>query len=504
MSFALDQFTLNPYILDSLPFKKEEGMGREWIYPRRYMRLVSVVTAFAAILTPLDSNIVSISLPAIAKGVGADYPEALWVPLGYLVSLSSLLLLFGRLADLKGRRSVFSVGFAVFTVSTLMCALSINPVELDAWRVVQGAGAAMILSTSGAIIAETYPPWERGKAFGYWSLAVYTGTTLGPVLGGLIVSRAYELGLPSWRWVFMVTVFPAVIGLYLSARYLREASRVGSGTLDLAGGLLAFSGLWATLLAITVGSFMGWEEAYVILLALGLALLGLFAYREHRLGKLALFDTSMFRSAPFSMGNLAALLNYAGYFFVPFFLSYYMIRVLGVSSIEASIPLMALSLAMVTLSPLSGWASDRVGARPLATAGMAIIAVGLLLLSRLGLRATVTQVALTTLLIGVGMGLFSSPNTASVMGAAPRDRLAVASATLSVMRFTGQSLSIVIAGTLAAAYVPRGVLAQVFTGLAVSNATFSASAFVAGLHRVYVVMAVLVLAGAVASSLRGR
>ena len=475
-----------------------------WPYPRNYMRLVSVVTAFAAVLTPLDSTIVSISLPAIAKGIGADYPEALWVPLGYLVSLSSLLLLFGRLADLRGRKRVFVAGFAVFTFSTLMCALSQTPIELDGWRVVQGAGAAMILSTSGAIITETYPPWERGKAFGYWSLAVYTGTTVGPVLGGLIVSRPTILGLPSWRWVFMATVLPALLGLCLSSRYLREGPRAASGRLDLMGGLLAFSGLWLSLLGVTVGSFMGWGLEDLVLLVIGLALLALFAYREYSLGRQALLDASMFKSVPFSMGNLAALLNYAGYFFVPFFLSYYMIRVLGVSPVQASVPLMALSLAMVTLSPVSGWASDRVGARPLATSGMAIIAAGLILLSRLGLSATVGQITVIATMIGVGMGLFSSPNTASVMGSAPRDRLAVASATLSVMRFTGQSVSIAIAGALAAAYIPRGVLVQVFTGLAASPTSFSANAFVAGLHRVYIVMSALVLAGAVASSLRGR
>ncbi|MGC9071617.1 MAG: MFS transporter, partial [Acidilobus sp.] len=437
-------------------------------------------------------------------GVGATYAEAIWVPLGYLVSLSSFLLLFGRLADLRGRKRVFTSGFAVFTLATLMCALSSTPVELDAWRVVQGAGAAMILSASGAIITESYPRWERGKAFGYWSLAVYTGTTVGPVLGGAIVTARMILGLPSWRWVFMATVPPAAVGLALSAIRLRESRPPARGRLDLAGGALAFVGLWASLMGLTVGSFVGWSAPYEALLAAGILIIAAFILWEARAGSQALLDLSMFRSVSFSMGNLAALLNYSGYFFVPFFLSYYMIEVLGMRPVLASVPLLALSLTMVTISPISGWASDRLGARPLATTGMALIALGLLQLSLLGDRATLADITWRTLLIGVGMGLFSSPNTASVMGSAPRDRLAVASATLSVMRFTGQSLSVALAGALAAAYIPRPVLIDVFTGLRTQSVQVAGPVFVEGLRGVYWVMAILVIIGALASAMRGH
>ena len=477
-------------------------MGAQWRYPPSYMRLVSVVTSFAAILTPLDSTIVSVSLPAIAKGSGANYVEALWVPLGYLVALSSLLLLFGRLGDVKGRRKVFTTGFLVFTIGTVMCSLSVNGAELDAWRVVQGSGAAMILSNSGAIITETYPPWQRGRAFGYWTLAVYTGTTIGPVIGGAITSVPYIAGVPSWRWVFLVTVPLAAVGYALSQRYLRES--VGErGPLDLAGGLMAAGGIGALMAGITIGSFQGWGPQYVAVTALGGALLALFVVREAMMGPRALLDLRLFRSVPFSMGNLAALLNYTGYFFVPFFLSYYMIVVLHIAPIDASVALLALSLAMVVLSPISGRASDRLGARPLATSGMLIIAAGLGLLAALGERATLLDITWRALIIGIGMGLFSSPNTASVMGAAPREKLSVASGTLNMMRFVGQSLSLSLAGALAASYIPRRVLVSIFLSLPVSEQA-SAASFVRGLRTIYLVMIWLVVAGAAASAVRGR
>jgi len=475
----------------------------QWRYPRGYLRLVSTVTAFAAILTPLDSTIVSVSLPAIARGLRASYLETIWVPMGYLVSLSAFLLLFGRLGDVRGRRRVFTTGFLVFTVATVMCALSMSGAELDAWRVVQGMGAAMILANSGAIITDAYPPWERGKAFGYWTLAVYTGTTVGPVLGGAITTLRAIAGVPSWRWVFLVTVPLALTGYLLSQAYLKESVGQPGQPIDATGGALAAVGVAASLFGLTAASFEGWSPPYLALLAIGVALIAAFVAWEARLGPLALLDVGLFRSVQFSMGNLAALLNYAGYFFVPFFLSYYMIVVLGMRPIEASLALLSLSLAMVVLSPISGGLSDRVGARPLATAGMLLIALGLLLLIPLGLRATLADVTWRALIIGVGMGLFSSPNSASVMGAAPRERLAVASATLNLMRFYGQSLSLALASSLAAVYIPRPVLVSVFTGLPVSAAA-TALDFIRGVRLVYEVMVVLVIVGAVASAMRGH
>jgi MFS family permease len=384
-----------------------------------------------------------------------------------------------------------------------MCALSMSGAELDAWRVVQGMGAAMILANSGAIITDAYPPWERGKAFGYWTLAVYTGTTVGPVLGGAITTLRAIAGVPSWRWVFLVTVPLALTGYLLSQAYLKESVGQPGQPIDATGGALAAVGVAASLFGLTAASFEGWSPPYLALLAIGVALIAAFVAWEARLGPLALLDVGLFRSVQFSMGNLAALLNYAGYFFVPFFLSYYMIVVLGMRPIEASLALLSLSLAMVVLSPISGRLSDRVGARPLATAGMTLIALGLLLLIPLGLRATLADVTWRALIIGVGMGLFSSPNSASVMGAAPRERLAVASATLNLMRFYGQSLSLALASSLAAVYIPRPVLVSVFTGLPVSAAA-TALDFIRGVRLVYEVMVVLVIVGAVASAMRGH
>ncbi|MDP7982512.1 MAG: MFS transporter [Conexivisphaera sp.] len=481
-------------------------MSRPWRYPRSYLRLITFIVALAALLTPIDSTITSVSLPYIAEGVRAGYVEALWIPLGYLSSLAALLLPFGRLGDIRGRRSLMIIGFAVFSVGTAMSGLSSAGLELDAWRVLQGVGGAMIMANAGALISEVYPPWERGRAFGYYTMAVYVGTVAGPLIGGMIVSYPELLGLASWRWVFFVTLPPAAAGLLASWIMLREPHDLGPGPakhMDVRGMALSIPGLFALMAGVTEGSFVGWDPASTAALAAGAILLAAFLLAEARSGRDALMDISLFSNPGFTAGNLAALLNYAGFYFLPFFLSYYMQRVLGYPPSYASEVLLAIFLSMVVLAPLSGRLSDRIGSRGLATGGMALIAAGIASMAMLGTTATAQEVMLRALAVGVGMGLFSSPNTAAVMRSSPRERLGTANATLSTVRVIGQALSLAIAGSLAAVLIPRATLVYIFAGLG-SPASVSPVQFVEGLRIVYGVMAVLVAAGAVASAVRGR
>ncbi|MGC9189601.1 MAG: MFS transporter [Conexivisphaera sp.] len=480
-------------------------MSRPWRYPRSYLRLITFIVALAALLTPIDSTITSVSLPYIAEGVRAGYVEALWIPLGYLSSLAALLLPFGRLGDIRGRRSLMIIGFAVFSVGTAMSGLSSAGLELDAWRVLQGVGGAMIMANAGALISEVYPPWERGRAFGYYTMAVYVGTVAGPLIGGMIVSYPELLGLASWRWVFFVTLPPAAAGLLASWIMLREPHDLPGPAkrMDVRGMALSIPGLFSIMVGLTEGSFVGWDPASTAALAAGAILLAAFLLAEARSGRDALMDISLFSNPGFTAGNLAALLNYAGFYFLPFFLSYYMQRVLGYPPSYASEVLLAIFLSMVVLAPLSGRLSDRIGSRGLATGGMALIAAGIASMAMLGTTATAQEVMLRALAVGVGMGLFSSPNTAAVMRSSPRERLGTANATLSTVRVIGQALSLAIAGSLAAVLIPRATLVYIFAGLG-SPASVSPVQFVEGLRIVYGVMAVLVAAGAVASAVRGR
>ncbi|AFZ69832.1 arabinose efflux permease family protein [Caldisphaera lagunensis DSM 15908] len=466
---------------------------------KKYLWIVSISTSFAAILTPLDSTIVSISLPFISRSLKMSYIETIWVPLGYLIALTVLLLPIGRLSDIKGKKKFFTNGYIIFIIGTLMSGLSFNGFELDLWRIIQGIGAAFILAVGGAIITETYPPNMRGRAFGIWSFSVYLGTTIGPVIGGIIVS------ITSWRYIFFVTLPLAIIGYILSTKYIKETNIKLNEKMDYTGSALLIIGLFSIVYGLTYGSFIGWNIYSILFSIFGLTVFGLFLAYEYKNSYKAILDVNLLKNnVMFTAGNLAALLNYTGYFYLSFFISFYMQIILIFSPLITSIALISLSLSMVILSPISGWLSDKIGSRLLATTGMLLIMVGLLLLIPLGLKATLFDVSLRMIIIGVGMGLFSSPNTSAVMGSVTKDKLGVASGSLNLMRFLGQSLSLAIASLIVASYIPKNVLSSIFTGVAITNYQISAQFFILGLRRLYLISSIIIAVGAVLSALRNK
>ncbi|MGC9134019.1 MFS transporter [Caldisphaera sp.] len=466
---------------------------------KRYLWIVSFITSFAAILTPLDSTIVSVSLPVISKSLNMSYVETIWVPLGYLLALTALLLPLGKLSDIKGRKPLFTNGYLIFTIGTIMSGLSLNGIELDFWRVIQGIGASFILAVGGAIITETYPANMRGRAFGIWSFAVYLGTTIGPVIGGLIVS------VTTWRYIFFVTVPLSLIGYILSIIYLKEPKIRSNIKMDYVGSILLISGLLSIIYGITFGSFIGWNSFSIFISLVGLIIFGLFILYENYYKELSILDVSLLKNnIMFTAGNLAALLNYTGYFYLSFFISFYMQRILNFSPLLTSLALISLSISMVIISPISGWLSDIIGSRILATLGMILIMIGLLLFIPLGTKASVIDISLRMILIGIGMGLFSSPNTSAVMGSVSRDKLGVASGTLNMMRFLGQSLSLAVASLIVSSFVPHNILSSIFTGLQISSFEISSELFLLGLRRLYLISSIIIGIGAILSALRNK
>ncbi|MGC8572609.1 MAG: MFS transporter [Caldisphaera sp.] len=466
---------------------------------KRYLWIVSFITSFAAILTPLDSTIVSVSLPVISKSLNMSYVETIWVPLGYLLALTALLLPLGKLSDIKGRKPLFTNGYLIFTIGTIMSGLSLNGIELDFWRVIQGIGASFILAVGGAIITETYPANMRGRAFGIWSFAVYLGTTIGPVIGGLIVS------VTTWRYIFFVTVPLSLIGYILSIIYLKEPKIRSNIKMDYVGSILLISGLLSIIYGITFGSFIGWNSFSIFISLVGLIIFGLFILYESHYKELSILDVSLLKNnIMFTAGNLAALLNYTGYFYLSFFISFYMQRILNFSPLLTSLALISLSISMVIISPISGWLSDIIGSRILATLGMILIMVGLLLFIPLGTKAGIIDISLRMILIGIGMGLFSSPNTSAVMGSVSRDKLGVASGTLNMMRFLGQSLSLAVASLIVSSFVPHNILSSIFTGLQISSFEISSELFLLGLRRLYLISSIIIGIGAILSALRNK
>ena len=466
---------------------------------RSYMRIILLITCMGSMMAPLDSTIVSVSMPVMTGDLRMSSETAIWIPTAYLVSLAVLLLTIGRLSDIKGRKNIFIVGFGVFVLGSMLCSLARDGPQLIVFRVLQGVGAACIAATSTAIITDTFPAEERGKALGINAMAVYIGLSLGPALGGLLT------GMAGWRSIFLINIPIGIAVMLLAWRFVRDTGEVRKEErLDLPGVLLFSLGLTSLLIALTLGEQYGWGSTGIIgLIVLAVVTLIVFVMVENRKGQAAMLDPSMVTgNRLFAAANFSALLNYAAYFSVAFMLSYYMQEVLGYSILYTGLVLLIMPVAMAVLSPLSGWASDRIGSRFLASAGMAIIALGLLFMSGLGASSSVVYIGLGLLLIGVGMGLFSSPNTSAVMGCVERKRLGVASGTLSTMRFVGQAVSLAIMGAIIASVAGPDFIASLTIGTA--DPAVTAEAFVKGMDLVLLVGAVLAAIGTVTSLARGK
>ena len=466
-----------------------------------YKWLVLLTTTVGAFMTPLDGSIVTIALPSIASNLHIDFATAIWIPAAYLLCLSVLLLSFGRLADIKGRRKPFIFGFALFTATSALCAISRTGSELIFFRAVQGLSAALIGSTSPAIVTDIFPSSERGRVLGVNTMAVYTGLSVGPPLGGFIVQ---SLG---WRWIFLINLPIGVFVVTLSMLRLKESTILDKrDRFDPVGAGMFSVGLTSLLLALTLGPVHGWMSFMIFsfCLAGGITFI-LFVMVEKKIGKNAMMDISLFlHNRLFAAANLSALLNYTSYFGVTFLLAFYLQRVLGFAPAKTGLYLLVMPLAMALLSPVSGWLSDRVGSRSLSSAGMILICTALFMLSTLRVDSSGLDVIMMLLVLGVGMGIFSSPNTSAVMGSVEKSRLSVAAGTLGTMRFMGQSMSLAIMGAVAATAVPSEILSEIAVGLESGTDTLTAQTFVEGIRRAFFVSGFIAAFGIMTSLIRGK
>jgi EmrB/QacA subfamily drug resistance transporter len=469
------------------------------VLSRREQYIILAISCVGAMMGPLDSTMVSVSLPIISTDLGMDYAASVWIPMAYLLAVASLLLTFGRLSDLKGRRNLFIIGFAVFVLGSALCSIAQDGSQITAFRFLQGVGAAMVMATATAIVTATFPPQERGKTLGITTMAVYIGLSLGPPLGGLLTST---LGWPSIFWV-NVPIGLTVIALAIWK--LKEPEGDGRPRpFDISGAILFASGLSAMLVALTLGNELGWSSPELLILSTFTAgaFLG-FVLVERRKGRDAMLDLQLFtRNRLFAAANVSTLLNYTSYFGVSFLLSFYMQRVLHYSLLLTSMVLLSMPLVMSLLSPIMGWASDRLGSRALASGGMVLIGIGLLLLSTIGESTSTTELVAFLMVLGVGMGMFSSPNTSAIMGCVTKGQLGVASGTLATMRTVGQSLSLAIMIAVVAVVASASVVSDLFSGVGTAS-SFVSQEFIEGMSLAFMVSAIIAFIGAATSLARG-
>jgi EmrB/QacA subfamily drug resistance transporter len=457
---------------------------------RKWLILSSV--SIGTFMATLDGGIVNISLPSIAASFGIDIATVEWVVIAYLLTIGSLILPIGRLGEILTFRRVYLAGFALFTVASVLCGLAPSEGALILSRVVQGVGAAMLMAMGPAIIARTFGPGERGRALGLNAISVSIGLSIGPALGGLLT----ELG--SWRAIFLVNVPVGIVAILWAARVLAIESPGRRQSFDLLGAALAASAAFCLLLALSQGQGWGWSSPVVLgLLVLFVVLGGAFVAWERRAVQ-PMIDLGLFRVRAFSAGLVSVLIAFTGLFTATFLLPFVLQDGAGFSPLEAGLLLTPIPITTAFVAPLSGALSDRIGSRLPASLGMAVMTIGILSLTQLPAQFTPLDLVWRLVLIGIGQGLFMSPNTAAVLGSVPLSRLGTASGTLAHARIDGQALGIAASAAIIAIRVPVHLAA-----IGASTPGAAQEAFVLAAEDAFAAAALVCAIGIVTSVVRG-
>ncbi len=406
-------------------------------HPRRWRILAAVL--LGGIMGPIDSSIVNANLPSIAGYFGTPMAMAGWVQMSYLLAVGSLLLTMGRLGEIHGFRRLFVWGLGSFAVFSALCGLAPTMGVLVAARALQGAGASMFMAVSPAIITASFPASERGRALGLNGMAVAVGLAVGPTLGGFITQT---LG---WRWLFYINLPVALAAVTAAVLILPEDRPPVQGRLDMAGAGLGFAGLLLVLLLTNQAEALGFRSpTFLGGSALAVFIAWAFVRVERRHPEPTL-DLDLFRSRPFTLAILAALLNFMLQFVSVFVTPFLLQRVTGLPPAGVGLVMSASPAAVLFVAPFSGALSDLIGTRWLATAGAGISLLGMGLLATLPLTPHPADVAWRLAVIGLGTGIFQSPNSSAAMGSAPRARLGQASAVLAAVRNVGMSIGVAVA-----------------------------------------------------------
>lgn len=398
-------------------------------------------------LATIDGSIVNVALPTLVREFGTDFASVQWVVLAYLLTLTTLMLGIGRLADMIGKKPIYTLGYLIFTIGSVLCGLSPTIYWLVGFRVFQAIGASMIMALGMAIITEAFPPSERGKALGISGAIVSVGIVVGPTLGGILIDTL------SWRWIFFVNLPVGVIGTLMALRFVPAIRPPGGQKFDYLGALTLFISLLSLLLALSISQQLGFNNQMVLFL---FAICGIFLITfliiEWRY-KQPMIDLRLFQNSLFSIGLITGLLSFVSIAGTIILMPFYLENTLGYEPRQVGLLLAVVPITMGVSAPVSGALSDRYGTRPITVIGLGLLLLGYIALSTLNLHTSALGYILRFLPIGFGMGIFQSPNNSAIMGAASRERLGIVSGMLAITRTLGQTTGIAVLGTIWASRV---------------------------------------------------
>jgi len=453
-------------------------------------------TSLGMLLATINSGTLIIALPDLERSLHTSLLELVWVILVYMIASTVLVLSAGRLSDQFGRKQAYIGGFVLFALASLGAGFAGSGTELILWRIAQGIGGSFLFANAAAIVTDAFPREQLGLAMGTNTMVAAVGLVIGPVLGGALVAI-------SWHWVFWFNVPFALAGSAWAWAILHEVSgRSEDRSFDALGTITFLIGLTGLVYGISKGGISGWSNTGVIvsLLAAAIFLPG-FVLIESRVSS-PMLDLSIFKNRLFSAASLAAFTNGLARFALMFVFVFYFQGVQGDSPIVAGIKLAPLALGMLIASPLAGIWADRRGSRGMAVAGMLVQAAGLALMTTLQRDTAYLAPGAYMFIVGVGSGMFNSPNTAAMMGTVPPHRRGIAAGARVLVQNTGAVISIAFVLAVVTSSVPKSVLFAVFSGLANHITNAQLVPFMSNMHTALWCLAGISLLGAAISAAR--
>jgi EmrB/QacA subfamily drug resistance transporter len=461
-----------------------------------YKWWVLTCTSLGMLLATINSGTLIIALPDLERSLDTTLLELVWVILVYMIVSTVFVLTAGRLSDLFGRKNAYVLGFLVFSAASLGAGFAGSGTQLILWRVLQGIGGAFLFANAAALVTDAFPKRELGLAMGTNTMVAAVGLVIGPVLGGALVAIA-------WPWVFWFNVPFGLLGSLWAWLVLHEMSgRSEERGLDLLGTAAYVVGLTGLVLAISKGGLTGWDDPVVYAgFAAAAVLLPVFVIIE-RHGRAPMLDLSLFANRLFGAASGAAFINGLSRFALMFLFVFYFQGPQNQSPVMAGIELAPLALGMLVASPIAGVLADRHGSRGLAALGMVVSAIGLAGMTMLQAHTAYVWSALWLALVGIGSGMFNSPNTAAMMGVVPPHRRGIAAGARVMLQNTGAVISIAFVMAIVTAAVPQDVLFKIFSGLTSGLSNAQLEPFISNMHFALWVLAGISLVGAVVSMLR--
>lgn len=417
-------------------------------YDRKW--LVMAAVSMGVILATIDASIVNVAFPTLVDDLETSFNIIQWVALGYLLTIATLTLGMGRLGDVIGKKGLYVSGYVVFTVASAVCGLAPDIGWLIGFRVVQAMGAVLILALGSAILVESFPPSERGKALGWIGTAVSLGIITGPVLGGLLISTF------GWRAIFFVNIPVGVVGTWLALRNVPNTEPAPGQRFDILGAVLMSLSMFSLSLALTLGQELGFSSAAILgAFALSAVTAIAFVYVELRVDS-PMVELRLFRNPMLTVSVVTGFMVFAGLSATFFLMPFYLEGVLGFDVRTVGLLLGAAPLMVGIISPLSGTLSDRIGIRRLTMLGLLIMTATYFGFLTLSTDTSIPHYLALVIPLGIGIAVFQSPNNSAIMGAVPREYIGLGGGLLAITRLLGQISGIAVLGSIWAAATAAG------------------------------------------------